>query len=278
MTRKLTLLALYSFVAWLSGAACAHAGPVEDRGALVDHYRKAFPWIGFENYVYGALAMNTDAKRQYDDIMAFPPFAIDLDEARKTWEQPFRNGKRFSSCFPNGARDVAGNYPYYDAATRRVVTFERAINNCLEANGEPALEYGGTEMGLLTAYAKSLSDGMKVDVKVEGAGALAAYQRGRQYYYAQRGRQKYSCASCHVDNAGKFIRGDQVSMTVGQATHYPVFLGGTEVTTLHKRFQQCNRNIGAEPLKMGNREYDELEYFLTYMSNGLPMQTPVFRK
>jgi sulfur-oxidizing protein SoxA len=48
--------------------------------------------------------------------------------------------------------------------------------------------------------------------------------------------------------------------------------------TLHKRFQQCNRNIGAKPLNMGSKEYDELEYFLTYMSNGLPMQTPVFRK
>lgn len=263
---------------WLFGAICAHAGPVQDRGALIDHYRKAFPWIGFEDYVYGALAMNTEAKKQYDDIMAFPPFAIDLDEARKKWEQPFGNGKQFSSCFRNGGHNVAGDYPYFDAATRRVITFETAINSCLETNGEQVLEYGGTAMGMLTSYAKSLSDGMKVDVKVEGAEALAAYERGKRYYYAQRGKQKFSCASCHVDRAGKFIRDDQISMMVGQATHWPVFLSGTEVTTLQQRFQQCNRNIGAQPLKTGSKEYDELEYFMTYMSNGLPMQTPVFRK
>ncbi len=266
------------FLGGLLGAVCAYAGPAEDRSALIDHYRKVFPYISFESYVYGALTMNTEARRQYDDIMAFPPFAIDMDEAKKEWEKPFKNGNRFSSCFPSEGRNVAGNYPYFDNATHEVITFEKAVNICLEKNHEQPLEYGSAEMGLLTSYAKSLSDGMKVNVKVEGTGALAAYENGKKYYYTQRGKQKYSCANCHIDKVGKFIRGDQISMMVGQATHWPVFLSGTEVTTLQKRFQACNRNIGAQPSKIGSKEYDDLEYFLTYMSNGLPMQTPVFRK
>jgi sulfur-oxidizing protein SoxA len=36
--------------------------------------------------------------------------------------------------------------------------------------------------------------------------------------------------------------------------------------------------VRATPKKADSEEYNDLEYFVTYMSNGLPMQTPVFRK
>lgn len=256
----------------------ANAGPVEDRNALLAHYKEILPNIKFENYIYGALAMNPDAKSQYDDIMAFPPYAIDLDKGKAEWEKPFKNGKTFSSCFPNGGHNVAGNYPYFDDLTGHVVTFENAVNACLKANGEKELKYGDSEMGLLTAYARSLSDGMKVNVTVQGVGALAAYEAGKKYYYTRRGQLNFSCASCHVQNAGKFLRSDQLSMMIGQATHWPEFRAGTNIVTLQKRFMQCNKNTREKPLPANSEAYNDLEYFLTYMSNGLPMQTPVFRK
>lgn len=256
--------------------SAAHAGPVEDRRTLLDHYRKILPKIRFEDYVYGALSMDASAKSQYDDIMSFPPFSIDVDEGQKLWEKPFRNGRSFSSCFPDPKG--ANAYPYYDTTSHRVVTFENAVNACLEKNGEKPLEYGGLQMGRLTSYAKSLSDGMKVDVRVEGKEALSAYHEGKRYYYAKRGKQGFSCASCHVDNAGKVVHGDRVSMMIGQATHYPEFIAGTELLTLQQRFQNCAKNAGEKPLKIDSEEYNDLEYFMTYMSDGLPMQTPVFRK
>jgi sulfur-oxidizing protein SoxA len=256
----------------------AKAGPVEDRNDLIAYYKQIFPDIKFEDYIYGTLSMNASAKSQYEDIMAFPPYAIDLDKGQKVWESPFKNGKQFSSCFPDGGKNVAGIYPYYDKTTDRVVTFENAINACLKANGEQELSYGESEMGLLTAYARSLSDGMKVNVRVEGTDALAAYEKGKAYYYTRRGQLNFSCASCHVNNVGKLLRGDQLSMMIGQASHWPEFLAGTDIMTLQKRFMQCNRNTRETPLKANSEEYNDLEYFLTYMSNGLPMQSPVYRK
>jgi sulfur-oxidizing protein SoxA len=276
MKRKITSV----LAGLLLGVSFAvNAGPVEDRNELIGFYKdEALPNIKFEDYIYGALAMNPDAKSQYDDIMAFPPFAMDMDKGQKEWEKPFKNGKHFSSCFPDGGNNVAGNYPYFDTSTSRVVTFENAINTCLKTNGEQELKYGEAEMGLLTSYAKSLSNGMKVNVKVEGAGAIAAYEKGKAYYYSRRGQLNFSCAICHVDNAGNFIRSDQLSMLIGQATHWPEFRAGTDVVTLQKRFIQCNQNTREVPLKADSEEYNDLEYFMTYMSNGLPMQTPVFRK
>jgi sulfur-oxidizing protein SoxA len=264
---------------------CAHTGPTADRtdpaadrSAMIDHYKQILPDIKFEDYIYGALAMNPDAKAQYDSIMEFPPYSIDLDKGKKMWETPFKNGKTFSSCFPNGGKNVAGNYPYFDNTANKVVTFENAINACLKTNGEEEYKYADKEMGLVTAYAKSLSDGMKVNIKVEGKGALAAYAKGKAYYYARNGQLNFSCASCHVQSAGKFIRSEQLSMMIGQTTHWPEFRGGTDIVPLQKRYTQCQKNVRATPAKPNSEEYNNLEYFMSYMSNDLPMQTPVFRK
>jgi sulfur-oxidizing protein SoxA len=275
MKQKLTsILALLL----LGASFSVYASPAKDRTALIKYYKKILPDIKFHDYIYGALAMNPDAKAQYDDIMAFPPYAIDMDKGKSMWETPFKNGKKFSSCFKHGGKNVAGNYPYYDNAAGHVVTFENAINACLKKNGEEELEYGGKQMGLLTAYARSLSDGMKVNVKVNGKGALAAYEMGKKYYYKRNGQLNFSCASCHVQSAGKFIRSDQLSMMIGQASHWPEFRGGTDIVTLQDRFKQCQKNMRAKPLKANSEDYNNLEYFLTYMSNGMPMLTPVFRK
>ncbi|HSM99346.1 MAG TPA: sulfur oxidation c-type cytochrome SoxA [Gallionella sp.] len=261
-----------------TGPGADRTGPAADRSALIDYYKQTFPDIKFEDYIYGALAMNPDARNQYDSFMEFPSYSIDLDKGQKAWETPFKNGRKFSSCFPNGGRNVAGNYPYFDNASNRVVTFENAINACLKENGEEELAYAEKDMGLLTAYARSLSDGMKVNVKVEGAGALAAYEKGKAYYAARNGQLNFSCKSCHVQSAGKFIRSDQLSMMIGQASHWPEFRGGTDIVTLQGRFKQCEKNVRATPKKANSEEYNNLEYYLTYMSNDLPMQTPVFRK
>lgn len=261
----------------LAVGANAHAGPAEDRQMLLEHYKWVLPGIKFEDYVLGTLAMDAGFRRQYDDIMAFPPFSFDMDEGRRMWEQPLPDGKRFSSCFENEGRNVAGNYPRYDDVTHRVVTFEDEINACLKSHGGKPQDPGGAQMAVLTAYARSLSDNMLVKVKVEGEGALAAYESGKRRYYAKPPGQ-YSCAGCHVDHAGKPLNGKPVSMLIGQATHYPVFVGGTQPMTLQQRFRQCERNLGVDSGKLDSDAYNDLEYFMTYMSNGLPMQTPVFRK
>jgi sulfur-oxidizing protein SoxA len=36
--------------------------------------------------------------------------------------------------------------------------------------------------------------------------------------------------------------------------------------------------VRAVPFKIGSEEYNDLEYFHSYMSNGLPLQASVWRK
>lgn len=275
MRRRLTVFLACLF---LGASFAASAGPAEDRKALTEYYKQRLPSVKVESYVLGSLALNKDALDQYESIMIFPPFVNDVDDGRKIWEKPFKNGKKFASCFADGGRNMAGNYPYFDTGSGKVITFENALNACLQRNDEPELKYGSNALGLLSAYVRSLSDGMKVQVKVESPAALAAYEKGKTLYYSRRGQLNFSCASCHIDNVGMFVRSEQLSPLIGQAVHWPVFRAGTELVTMQARFRQCQKNVRATPLDFNSEEYNNLEYFMTTMSNGLPMQSPVFRK
>ena len=269
-----SLVATFLFI----NAVNVQADPKEDRKILLDNFHQTFPDIKFEDYTLGALVMDADAKSQYDEMMGFTPFAADVRNGGVQWEKAFNNGEKFDSCFKNDGVYAAANYPYFDDKAGKVITFENAINTCLKKNGEPEIPYASHEMAILTSYARSLSDGARVRIKIKGSGALAAYEKGKQIYFTRNGQLNFACATCHVDYAGKRIRSEQLSMLVGQTTHFPVFRAGTEPVTIQGRFAGCQKNIRAKPYAFNSTEYNDLEYFMTYMSNGLKMLTPVFRK
>lgn len=270
-------LVLASFLAVT--AVGAVAAPEDDRAAFIRHYQEKFPGIPLDNYVDGALMLSKDAKSQFDSIMAFPPFQSDLDKGKALWEAPFANGGTYAGCFANGGSNVAGNYPRFDEPAGKVVTFEMALNDCRTRNGEKAFAYGDrATMGVLTAHARSLSDGMRMNVMVQGSGALAKYEQGKQFYYTRIGQFNFACSSCHYAHAGQILRTEIISPSVGQATHWPVFRGGDNLNTLHLRIRRCMEQVRASPFAAGSEELNNLEYFLAYLSNGLPLRASVYRK
>jgi sulfur-oxidizing protein SoxA len=259
--------------------AQSFASPEQDLAAFTALYRQKFPTIPLERYVNGALMLSSDAQAQFDSIMDFPPFQGEIDNGKLLWERPFKNGKSFSSCFPNGGRNVAGDYPRYDPTSDRVVTFEMAINRCLQENGETAYRFDDrSTMGRITAYARTLSDGMLTNIQINSAGALAKYEQGKNFYFARRGQYNFACASCHMENAGKILRTETLSPAIGQTTHWPVFRAGDNLNTLHLRYRRCLEQMRAPPLVPGSEELNNLEYFHSYLSQGLPLRASVYRK
>ena len=263
----------------LMGAVAANAGPEEDRMKLVKQFKTAYPDLKADDYVYGALSFDPDSMSQYKSIMEFPPYSGELDKGEKLWKTAMKSGKTYAECLPNGGKDIAGNYPMFDDAKGKVVTLEDAINACRAANGEEAWGFGDPKtMGLLTAYMRTLSDGMKMNIKVESEGAKKAYEDGKKTFYSRAGQFNFSCGSCHVDNAGNRLRSEILSPVIGQATHWPAFRGGDTLVTLQVRYEGCHKNVRHVSDKAGSTRYNNLEYFHSFMSNGLPLQASVFRK
>lgn len=253
--------------------------PEEDRRRIVEFFADRFPDQPLQSYVNGALMLSADAMSQYDSIMEFPPFQGDLERGRALWEQPFRNGRSLADCFADGGRGAAAAYPRFEAASGRVVTFEAEINRCRRSNGEPEFAYDDVAtMGVVTAYARTLSDGRPMSVRVDSPQAREKYEAGRSFFYRRIGQLNLACASCHVTHAGHYFRDELISPALGQATHFPVFRGGEFLFTLHMRYRRCMEAMRAVPYAAGSEELDNFEYFHSYMSNGLPLKASVYRK
>jgi sulfur-oxidizing protein SoxA len=190
-----------------------------------------------------------------------------LERGKALWTRKFKDGRTLASCYPNGGRRIASAYPLYDSRVKRVVTLEMSINQCLKVHKEPLLETSDAQtMGVLTAYLRSLAAGRKIAVRVPAA-AESRFEQGRRLYFTRFGQRNFACASCHVQNAGRIYADQVLSGVVGQAARWP-FIRNGQAVTLQMQIRDCLDRMGAAPFGPGSDEMNDLEYFLTYLSNG----------
>jgi sulfur-oxidizing protein SoxA len=107
---------------------------------------------------------------------------------------------------------------------------------------------------------------------------MAAYEDGKKTFFTRKGQLNFACASCHVQNAGTRLRSELISPAVGHAVHWPVFRGGDNLVTLQQRYDGCFKQVRAVPPAQGGTTMNNLEYFHSALSNGLPLKASVFRK
>ena len=264
----------------LLGLGNAYAGPEEDRAAFVNYFQKRFPNVSADAYVNGVYALDQASYDQWVQIEEFPPYEIALGDGEEMFNTPFANGKTYADCFPNGGIGIRQNYPYFDTERGEVVTLELAINECRVENGEEPLGYKKGDIAALSAYMAYTSRGKEIAVEIpDDPRAMAAYEAGKEFYYSKRGQLNFSCADCHVTNAGMQVRADKLSPALGHPTHFPVYRSKWgAMGTLHRRFDGCNKQVRAKPLPAQGEDYRNLEYFMTYMSNGLEVNGPGARK
>lgn len=263
------------------GYQASSASPAEDREAFTAFFQSRFPDIPLAEYANGIYAIDQDAREQWQEIEVFPPYEFTVDRGRSLWGEKFADGKTYADCFAGSESGVRQHYPRFDKSMGEVVTLEMAINQCRTEHGQSSLEYGGEQLVALSAFMAFQSRGNPINVVVDtdDPGAVAAYQEGKRFYYTKRGQLNFSCSDCHVSSAGQYVRADRLSAGLGQPTHFPVYrskLGG--MISLHQRFFGCVRDVRAKPFELQSREYRNLEYFLTYMSNGLLANGPGARK
>ena len=256
------------------------AGPVEDQIAFQKYYESRFPDTPTEDFANGVYSILPTAREQWEAIEEFPPYELAIESGEELYHSKFANGKSLADCFgPEGA--VRGQYPFWDKQRGMVVTMERAVNECREANGEKPYGWKKGKITEVTAYMSYNSRGQEVKVEVpsDDPRALAAYEDGKEHFYTKRGQLNFACADCHMLTAGNLYRADTTSPAFGHATSWPVFRSKWQsMGTLHRRFAGCHKNIRANPYKAQGPEYSNLEYFVTYMSNGLDFNGPAARK
>jgi L-cysteine S-thiosulfotransferase len=270
------VLAAVAFAATPPAVAADTPDPLADTKAFRNYFVTKFPNVKLDDFVNGPYSMNEDMRRQWEEKEQFPPYEFSLEMGKEMFAKPFKNGRSYAECFPNQGIGIRQNYPYFDAKQGEVITLELALNQCREANGEPPLSYVQDEMAALTAYMAFTSRDKPFDIKIpDDPRALEAYQNGKRYFYTRRGQLNFSCATCHVQNPGERMRAEILAPALGILNAMPIYRsewGG--MGTISRRLTTCNSQIRGVPLEPQADEYRDLEYYLSYVSNGLPISGP----
>ncbi|RLA01171.1 MAG: sulfur oxidation c-type cytochrome SoxA, partial [Gammaproteobacteria bacterium] len=226
----------------------AQATPQDDLAEFRAYFKNRFPNTPFNDFINGVYSIDAASREQWEEIEEFPPYELNISKGEELFNKPFANGKSYADCFPNGGIGIAERYPFFDSASGKVITLEATINACRASNGEKPLGWQKGAIADVSAYMHYTSRGNIINVQVpkDDAAAVAAYERGKNHFYAKRGQLNMACSDCHVYYSGNKIRADLLGPALGQVTHFPVYRskwGG--MGTLHRRYGGCNKQVRA---------------------------------
>jgi L-cysteine S-thiosulfotransferase len=257
------------------------ATPEQDLAAFRQFYQERFPKLKFSDYANGVYAIDPIAKQSWTAIEEFPPYEAAIEAGKKLFNTPFANGKQYANCLPHKGIGIANQYPTWNKRKGEVITLAKALNECRVRQKIPPLAYDNAEMVHLLAYLTYTSRGKPIAITIpkDDPRALAAYEQGKAFYYQRHGQLNFSCATCHVQNAGKKLRAEILSASLGHTNNWPTYrLKWGEMGSLHRRFAECLTNIKANAYSEQSLVFQNLEYFLSYMGNGVPISGPSTRK
>jgi sulfur-oxidizing protein SoxA len=228
----------------------------------------------------GSTFAGPDIRAMQDDDVGNPGM-LWVERGEKLWNTAAgAEGRTCASCHGNAKesmRGVAARYPAHDAATGKLFDLEARIDNCRTRRQQAArLERESDDLLALTAYVSHQSRGLPLAVSIEGP-AAAAFLRGQASYHRRQGQMNLSCAQCHDQNWGKRLLAETISQGHGNA--YPTYrLEWQTLGSLQRRLRGCFFGIRAEMPAAGSPELTELELFLAWRAQGLPIETPGIRR
>ena len=209
------------------------------------------------------------------------PGMLWVTRGERLWKEP--EGAAAKSCAGchgdarGSMKGVATRYPGIDAKGAGLVNLSGRVNLCrVRHQGASPLAQESDALLGLTAFVTYQSRGMPMSVVIDGA-AAESYERGRARYSRRLGQMNLSCAQCHDANWGRTLLHETISQ--GHGTGWPGYrLEWQSFGSLQRRLRACYSGLRAEMPDYGARELLEIELFLAWRANGLPIEAPGVRR
>ncbi|MCY4147859.1 MAG: sulfur oxidation c-type cytochrome SoxA [Gammaproteobacteria bacterium] len=207
-----------------------------------------------------------------------PPYMHALIPARSEWNRTY-NGTTLKNCMSR--HPPANQFPY--VLDNRVMSIEMAILDCLESQDRSFARSDSVELAALTAVFREQARGIANQVDLDDEKLKALYREGYRIFWSRQGQYNYSCASCHVQNAGNTLAGELISPALGHTTAFPVYSQtrasqtGNGWVTLREQYQQCISRMGAASPHLGDQRLLALEVFQTMNDVSIPLKAPQSR-
>lgn len=203
-----------------------------------------------------------------------------VEKGQELWSKvDGKAGKSCASCHQDAQKSMKGvgaQMPKWDEKAKRPLTLEQRINTCRQENMQAdKWKWESDPMLSMTTFIRLQSRGMPVNVQSDGP-MKAWVEKGKKLYYTRVGQLDLSCANCHENNYGKYIRADHLSQ--GHSNGFPTYrLKWQKLGSLHRRFKGCMTNIRATAYKRGSDEFVALEIYLAHRGKGLQVESPSVR-
>ena len=256
----------FAGLALAAAALAAGAAPAQERAIPSGELKSGSAFLG------------SDLRALQNDAFANPGM-LWVERGEKLWREPA--GKKNLACASchkdTSMRGVAASYPKIDKASGKLFNLEGRINQCrTERMGAEPLRYESEDLLALTAYIARQSLGLPIAARIDGA-VRAHFEAGRAAYHLRRGQMNLSCAHCHDAQWGKRLLSETISQ--GHPNAYPAYrMEWQTMGSLERRLRACLSGIRAEMLPYGSPEYLDLELFLAWRAQGLPIETPGVRR
>jgi sulfur-oxidizing protein SoxA len=228
----------------------------------------------------GSEFTGNEARAMQADDFANPGM-LWVSRGERLWGEPAgADGKSCAACHGDAGksmRGVATRYPRIDPAAAKLVNVADRVNLCRDRKQKTAA-FGQESEALLSlaAYVTWQSRGMPMNIGLDVHNA-AAFERGRERYRRRLGQMNLSCAQCHDRNWGRTLYNETLSQ--GHPTGWPAYrLEWQTLGSLQRRLRACYSGLRAEMPDYGARELVELELFLAWRANGLPIEAPGVRR
>lgn len=202
------------------------------------------------------------------------PGMVYVDRGLDLWNSAMgANGESCAGCHegPESMAGLRAVTPRVDEKTGKLMTVENYIDACVtQRMGLESWKWTGDQMKDMMALISMQSRGMLVNVAIDGP-AAAFWEKGKEIYYTRFGQLEMSCANCHEDNQGQFIRADHLSQ--GQINGFPTYrLKDAGILSAQQRFVGCVRDTRAETFKPDSDEFKALELYVASRGNGLSVE------
>jgi len=217
---------------------------------------------------------------QLDDDFASPS-AHAIDKGAQLWKQVTgSNNKSCASCHGeanDSMKGAATRYPAIDKATGKLFNLEDRIRNC-RSKQQKAINWlpESDELLAITLHVTGASKGMPILVNIDGP-AKKHFEAGQKLYMARQGQMNLSCTQCHDQHYGQRLYNDKLSQ--GHPNGYPIFrLDWQYMASLERRLRFCYASVKAEVPPWGHQDMRNLNLYLMWRAQGLPIEVPAVRK
>lgn len=221
-----------------------------------------------------------EVRTQEQDEFANPGM-LWVERGTRLFREPAGESKQAcSGCHTSTQRTmrgVAARHPAIDPKSGKLFNLADRIIACRVTHQRaPQPEWESEELLGLTAFVMRESRGIPINASIDGA-ARRHFEAGRALYEQRSGQMNLACTHCHDQLWGKTLFNERISQ--GHPNAFPIYrLNWQTAGSIERRLRACYSGIRAEMMPYGAPEHRDLELYLAWRAQGLPIESPGVRR